>query len=77
MSSRYLKVESEVNLVRDTQSGGIINTNSSEFDLYMQRKRLRVSSADKMKDVCREINTLKAEMFEIKELLKNMCKGKE
>ena len=43
----------------------------------MQRRKLRVSSADKMKDVCREINTLKAEMFEIKELLKNMCKGKE
>ena len=42
MSSRYLKVESEVNLVRDTQSGGIINTNSSEFDLYMQRRKLVV-----------------------------------
>ena len=29
-----------------------------------------------MEDVCREIYTLKAEMFEIKELLKKMCKGK-
>ena len=37
MSSRYLKVESEVNLVRDTQSGGIINTNSSEFE-YAKKK---------------------------------------
>ena len=76
MSSRYLKVESEVNLVRDTQSGGIINTNSSEFDLYMQRRKLRVSSADKMKDVCREINTLKCEMHEIKSLLMQLMDRK-
>ncbi len=76
MSSRYLKVESEQNLVRDTQTGGIINTNSSEYELYMQRRKLRVSSTEKMQSICREINTLKAEMFEIKDLLIKMCKDK-
>ena len=38
----------------------------------MQRKRLRDDNKDKMKDMCREINTLKQELFEIKNILKLM-----
>ena len=30
-----------------------------------------------MKDICREINTLKAEMYEIKDILKSLCKDKK
>lgn len=75
--TRFLKVQNENMLVRDTESGGIVNTNTSEFELYMKRREMRKSSVDNMKSMCREINTLKAELFEIKSLIKNMCKDKE
>jgi hypothetical protein len=75
--ARFQKVETEQYLIRDTESGGIINTNSSEYELYMKRREMRKSSVDNMKSMCREINTLKAELFEIKSLIKNMCKDKK
>ena len=75
--ARFLKVQTEQYLIRDTESGGIINTNSSEYELYMKRREMRKSSVDNMKSMCREINTLKAELFEIKSLIKNMCKDKK
>jgi hypothetical protein len=75
--ARFQKVETEQYLIRDTESGGIINTNSSESELYMKRREMRKSSVDNMKSMCREINTLKAELFEIKSLIKNMCKDKK
>jgi ribosomal protein L29 len=43
----------------------------------MKRREMRKSSVDNMKSMCREINTLKAELFEIKSLIKNMCKDKK
>ena len=72
--ARFLKVETEQYLIRDTESGGIINTNSSEYELYMKRREMRKSSVDNMKSMCREINTLKAELREIKELIKGIAK---
>ena len=70
--SRFLKVQHIENLVRDTNSKAIVNTSTTEYEIYMQRKRLRDDNKDKMKDMCREINTLKQELFEIKNILKLM-----
>ena len=33
---RYLKVESDISLIRDTDSNAIVNTNRSEFDKFMK-----------------------------------------
>ena len=70
--SRFLKVQHIENLVRDTNSKAIVNTSTTEYEIYMQRKRLRDDNKDKMKDMCREINTLRQELFEIKNILKLM-----
>jgi|TARA_B110000259_G_scaffold174063_1_gene208023 hypothetical protein len=74
--ARFLKVEQQEYLMRDTESGGIVNTNSSEYELYMKRIQMRKGSVNQMKSMCREINSLKQELFEIKDLIKNMCKDK-
>ena len=70
-----LKVEGHDNLVRDTRSNGIINTNVTDYEKYMARVRARKTQTDQIQDACREINSIKAEMFEIKELLKGMTKN--
>ena len=70
-----LKVEGHDDLVRDTKSNGIINTNVTDYEKYMARIRARKTQTDQIQDACREINSIKAEMFEIKELLKGMTKN--
>ena len=70
-----LQVEGHPNLVRDTNSNGIVNTDVTEYQKYMKRLRARQSQSDQIKDACREINSIKAEMFEIKNLLKDLVKN--
>jgi len=65
----YIKVEGHNNLVRDIRSNAIVNSNKSEFKMYMKRQKERNAEADKMRNVCKEINNLKSELREIKSLL--------
>ena len=69
----YIKVDGHTSLVRDIRSNAIVNSNKSEFQMYMKRHKERNEQADKMRNVCKEINTLKAELKEIKELILKGC----
>ena len=69
-----LKVEGHASLVRDTYSNGIINTNVSEYQIYMQRVKSREKAGDQIRNAVKEINTLKSELREIKSLLKEIVK---
>ena len=70
----YIKVNGHNNLARDIRSGAIVNTNKSEFQMYMKRHKERNEQGDKLRNVCKEINTLKAELREIKDLILKGCK---
>ena len=70
--TKYLKVENEKDLVRDSHSGAIINRNVSEFEAYKKRKIKMQENQDKVRDACREINNLKQELYEIKDLIKKL-----
>ena len=72
--SRFLKVEGFENIVRDTSSNAIISNNKTEYQIYMQRVKQREAQGDKLRNVCKEINSLKAELKEIKDLI---LKGKK
>jgi len=69
-----VKVEGYSSLVRDTDSNAIVNTNVSEYQIYMQRVRNRNKQGDEIRSAVKEINTLKAELREIKNLLKEIVK---
>ena len=70
----YIKVEGYNNLVRDTRSNAIVNSNKSEFQMYMKRHKERNLQADQMRNTVKEINNLKTELREIKELIKGLVK---
>ena len=74
--TKYLKVKNENDLVRDSRSGAIINRNVSEFEAYKKRKLKMQENQDKVRDACREINNLKQELYEIKDLIKKLV-GKD
>ena len=72
--SDTLKVEGHTHLVRDVSSNAIINTNQSEYQLYMQRVKVRERQSDELRGAVKEINNLKKDIREIKELIKEIVK---
>ena len=74
MSDSILKVEGHTHLVRDVNSNAIINTNQSEYQLYMQRVKVREKQSDELRGAVKEINNLKKDIREIKELIKEIVK---
>ena len=68
----YAKVKGHSNLVRDLKSQAIINTDSNAYARYMARKTKQQKKDDEMRKVVREVNEIKTEMFEIKDLLKKV-----
>ena len=72
--NKLIKVEGHSSLVRDSYSNGIINTNVSEYQMYMKRVKSREQHGDQIRNAVKEINTLKAELREIKDLIKGLIK---
>tara|TARA_B100000212_G_scaffold303674_1_gene250592 strand:+ start:27 stop:248 length:222 start_codon:yes stop_codon:yes gene_type:complete len=70
-----VKVEGYSSLVRDVSSNGIVNTNVSEYQTYMKRIRMRNQQGDEIRSAVKEINNLKAELREIKGLIKELVKN--
>ena len=69
-----IRVEGHENLVRDTTSNAVINSSTSEYKIYMSRYKAREKQSDELRNACKEINTLKTELREIKNLLKDIVK---
>ena len=72
--SDTIKVEGHTHLVRDVNSNAIINTNTSDYQLYMKRVKVREKEADKLRNAVKEINNIKSEIREIKDLIKKIVK---
>ena len=68
MSERN-QVEGYTNLLKDTHSKGVINTNKDAYLAAIARKKTFEMQKDGLRDATREINILKSEMHEIKTLL--------
>ena len=71
-----LKVEGHPNLVRDTRSQAIINTDSDAYARYMARKQKQAQQDDEVRQVIRDVNELKSEMREIKNLIIGLKDGR-
>jgi len=67
--TRFLKVEGYDNIVRDTSSNAIVSSSKTEYQMYMQRCKSREKQGDEIRGAIKEINNLKSEFKEIKNLL--------
>jgi len=70
--TEYLQVKDHPDLVRDTQSHAVVNTNMAAYRAAVERSRSAQKSKDELRDAVRDINNLKSEMHEIKNLLLQM-----
>ena len=72
MKESYIPVEGHPDLVRDSNSQAIINRNVTAYEQARKRAAAAQKQRDEIRDTTREINHLKSEMHEIKNLLKEL-----
>ena len=67
---KYLKVKDERNLYRESNSKGIINTDNAALQEYKKSRELRNENTRKIRQYESDINSLKEEVTEVKDMLK-------
>ena len=70
--AEYLQVEGKQDLFRDSNSGAIVNKNRSAYEMAKRRAEEAQRQRDEIRGATREINSLKCEMHEIKDMLKKL-----
>ena len=70
--SDYIKVQGYSSLVRDTKTHAIINKDKNAYSIAKRRAEEAQRQRDEIRGASREINNLKCEMHEIKNMLKTL-----
>lgn len=65
----YIKVSGNDSLVRDMSTQAIINTNNSEYDNYIKHRDKIFNQESQMEHHSLEINKIKQDLSDIKNLL--------
>ena len=72
MEERYSKIKGHEDLRKDELTGAIINVDRSEWQDARDRANAEQRSRDEIRTQAREINNLKCEMHEIKDMLQTL-----
>ena len=70
--NKYIKVKSDVSLVRDMDSNAIVSQNKSEFDKFVKLSQKKYEEKLKFDNMRSDLDSLKQDMDEIKTLLRNI-----
>ena len=70
------KVTGHAHLVRDLKSQAIVNVDSDAYARYMATKTKQKEKNDEIRGVIRDVNELRTEMREIKDLLLGIANGR-
>ena len=67
-----INVKDKPNLMRDTHSKAVVNVNKIAYERSIKIRLEAQKQRDEMRDAVREINNIKCEMHEIKDMLKTL-----
>ena len=70
--SDYVKVQGYGSLVRDTRTHAIVNKDKNAYSIAKRRAEEAQRQRDEIRGATREINNIKCEMHEIKDMLKTL-----
>ena len=73
---KYISYLDIKDLIRDVTSHAIINRNRNAYEVAKRKHEEAQKSRDEIRSATREINTLKCEMHEIKDMLKTLLDRK-
>ena len=68
----YYKVKDHGDLLRDSRTGALVNTNSLDYEKYVSRRDAKKAQVQQSQTMEQDLATLKNEMNEIKSLLKEL-----
>ena len=69
---KYYKVKDHGDLLRDSKTGAIVNTNSLDYDKYVAQRSAKSAEHEKTENIEQDLASLKNEINEIKSLLKEL-----
>lgn len=64
-----LKVQDNIHLLRDSNSGALINRDKNALDDYMSKRKLFMNQTEELNKVKSELDSIKNDMSEIKQLM--------
>lgn len=76
MHNKYIKVEGNSDLVRDADTMAILNTNRTDYDNYLRKRDSILSDKQQIQVQAEEINNLKEDLSEIKQMLIALLKDR-
>jgi len=71
----YLKVKDRDDIVRNSKTNCIVNTNKSQYEQYIARRDSQNVKQEKVKTMEEDLADLKNEIGEIKQLLRSLANG--
>lgn len=71
----FIKVAGHDGLVRDRATGAIVNTNRADYESYIARRDAALKRQQQVDKHEEELNTIKADIAEIKQLLLAVLKN--
>ena len=74
--AKYLKIDGHNDLIKNTTTHAVINKNKNAYLNYKKRLQEAQRQRDEIRTATREINNLKCEMHEIKDMLKTLMDRK-
>ena len=74
---KKLKVEGHNNLLRDSETGAIINNDKSGFSSYMMNKSIKNEESIRIQNVERDLANIHSEISELKLLIKEALNGSQ
>lgn len=71
----YIKVKDKNHLERDKLSNGIVNTDVENYEKYLETYRQKYNEKQKITNLENEMNVIKNDLSEIKNLLVSLIKN--
>jgi hypothetical protein len=75
LNNEVIPVEGSSDLVRDPNSGAIINTNKTAYENALAVAKAAKEKEEKIKSLESDINTIKDDITSMKEMLLQLIKG--
>ena len=69
---KYLKVNGHDDLVRDVETGAIVNVNVREYENYIKIKEIKQREEKRVSNLEDEMSNIKNDLNEIKNLLRGL-----
>jgi hypothetical protein len=69
--NELIQIKDNSNLLRDANTNSILNSNRSEYENYLRLKSKKESEKERIKSIETEVNQIKSDISEIKNLIKS------